>query len=146
METLWCKKDAECTKMVIKKVLDSGTFTALQKSLLYIPPRAVSRNVLVVSVFYFRDGGRTENMWGQAVIKCLLINRICFKLYQNLWVGGLYTSLPPSFPSALDFIIAAKHEKTAKNRQLLSQNRTEESSEVSLQGLFCEFFHFHNSK
>ena len=60
-------------QMVIKKVLDSGTFTALQKSLLYIPPRAVSRNGLVVSVFYFRDGGRNENMWGQAVIKGLLI-------------------------------------------------------------------------
>ena len=49
MGSLWCKKDAECTKMVIKKVLDSDTFTALPKSLLYIPPRAVSRNGLVVS-------------------------------------------------------------------------------------------------
>ena len=50
--------------MVIKKVLDSGTFTALPKSLLYIPPRAVSSNGVVVSVFYFRDGGRTENLGG----------------------------------------------------------------------------------
>ena len=78
MESLWCKKDAECTKMVIKKVLDSGTFTALPKSLLYIPPRAVSRNGLVVSVFYFRDGGGTENMWGQSFIKALLIKQVLF--------------------------------------------------------------------
>ena len=68
------------------------------------------------------------------------------KLYQNLGVEELYPSLPPSFPSALYFIIAAKHEKTAKNRRLLSQNKAEEQSEVSLQGLFGEFFHFHNSK
>jgi hypothetical protein len=67
-------------------------------------------------------------------------------VYQNLGGGQLFPSLPPCFPSALDFIIAAKHEKTAKNSQLLSQNRKEELSEVSLQGLFCKFFHFHNSK
>ena len=41
--------------MVIKKVLDSDTFTALPKSLLYIPPRAVSSNGVVVSVFDFRE-------------------------------------------------------------------------------------------
>ena len=100
--------------MVIKKVLDSGTFTALQKSLLYIPPRAVSRNGLVVSVFYFRDGGRTENMWGQAIIKVLLRKQVLFQTIPTPWGGELYPSLPPSFPSALDFIIAAKHEKTGQ--------------------------------
>ena len=56
-----------------KKVLDNGTFTALPKSLLYIPPRAVSRNGLVVSVCYFSEVGRTENRWGLTVIKGRLI-------------------------------------------------------------------------
>ena len=93
MESLWCKKDAECTKMVIKKVLDSGTFTALPKSLLYIPPRAVSRNGLVVSVFYFRDGGRTENMWGQAIIKVLLRKQVLFQTIPKPGGRGI-ASLP----------------------------------------------------
>ena len=97
MESLWCKKDAECTKMVIKKVLDSGTFTALQKSLLYIPPRAVSRNGLVVSVFYFRDGGRTKNIWGQAVIKGLLIKQVLFQTIPKPAGGGIVSLPAPKF-------------------------------------------------
>ena len=77
-----------------KKVLDSSTFTALQKSLLYIPPRAVSRNGLVVSVFYFRDGGRTENMWGQAVINGLLIKQVLFQTTNTKTWGKGIVSLP----------------------------------------------------
>ena len=80
--------------MVLKKVLDSGTFTALPKSLLYIPPRAVSSNGVVVSVFDLRDGGRTENMWGQAVINGLLIKQVLFQTTNTKTWGRGIVSLP----------------------------------------------------
>ena len=133
MRSLWCKKDAECTKMVIKKVLDNCNFT--KKFSVHTTQSCIQEWFGGV-----KDGGKTENMWGQAVIKVILIKQV---LFQTIPKPGGVVSLPApqfSFPSALDFIIAAKHEKTASFCRKIGKRK------VSLQGLFCEFFHFHNSK
>ena len=48
-------------------------------------------------VFYFRDGGRTENMWGQAVIKGFLIRQVLFQTKPKPGEGDCFPFCPLVF-------------------------------------------------